>query len=51
MSGAAPLPGGGVPGRGLKSDQPLGSLLALPHIGNNSDPGGGEPTIPQVTPV
>ena len=45
---AATLPGGGVPGRGLKSDQPPGSLCAPPCPGQNSDTGGREPTVPQV---
>ena len=47
----APVTGGGVPGRGLKPDQPPGSLFAPPHAGHNSDPGGREPTAPQVPPV
>ena len=45
---AAPVPSGGFPWRGLKSDQPPGSLCAPPHGGHNSDPGGGKPTVPQV---
>ena len=40
-SAAASVPGGGVSGRGFESDQPLGSLCAPPHIGHNSDLGGG----------
>ena len=36
---AAPVPSGGVPGRGLESEQPTGSLFAPPHAGYNSDPG------------
>ena len=51
MSVVAPVPGRGVPGRGLGSDQPPGSICALPHTGHNSDPGGGEPTVPHVPPV
>ena len=38
---ASPMPGRGVPGRGLKSYQPLGSLCASPRARHNSDPGGG----------
>ena len=41
----------GVPGRGLISDQPLGSLFTPPLTEHNSDPVGGEPTVPQVLPV
>ena len=37
---ASSVPGRGLPGRGLKSDQPPGSLCALPRAGHNSDPGG-----------
>ena len=48
---AAPVPGGGVPGRVLESDQSPDSLFALPHAGQNSDPGGGETTVLQVPPV
>ena len=48
---AAPVSGRGVPGRGFKSDQPPGSLCAPPQAGNNRDPGGREPTLPQVPQV
>ena len=41
----AQVPGRGVPGRGLKLDQPPGSLCAPPHTGHNCDPGGREPTF------
>ena len=44
----APVPGGGVPMRGLKSKQPTASLCTPPRAGHNSDPGGGKPTVPQV---
>ena len=45
------VPGTGVPGRGFKSDQPTGSLCALPRAGHNIDPGLKEPTLPQVPQV
>ena len=35
----APVPGSGVPGRVVKSDQPLDSLFAPPRAGYNCDPG------------
>ena len=38
---AAPVPGRGVPGWGVKSDQPLDSLLTPPRVGYNCDSGGG----------
>ena len=38
---AAPVPGRGVPGWGINSDQPPGSLCAPPLAGRNFDPGGG----------
>ena len=48
MSIVAPVLGRGVPGRGFKSDQHLGSLLEPPHAGHNSDPGGGELNLTEV---
>ena len=36
-----PVPSRGVPGRGIKRDQPLGSLYEPTHAGQNCDPGGG----------
>ena len=46
-----PVPGREVPGKGLKLYQPLGSLCSQPCAGHNSDPGGGEPTVPHVPPL
>ena len=48
---AAPVTGGGVPGRGLKSDQPPGSLWTPPRAGHNNDTGGGELNVRQVPPL
>ena len=50
-SATAPVPGGGVPGRVFKLDQPPGSLCAPPRTEHNSDPGGRELDLPQVPPV
>ena len=41
MSVAAPVPDRGVPGWGIKSDQPPGSIFTPPRAGHNRDPGGG----------
>ena len=38
---SGPVTSRGVPGWGLKSDQPPGSLCAPPRMGHNRDPGGG----------
>ena len=38
---AALVPGSGVPGWGVKSDQPLDSIYTPPRPGHNCDPGGG----------
>ena len=41
MSVADMVPGRGVPMWGVKTNQLLGSLCALPCVGYNYDPGGG----------
>ena len=43
--------GRGVPERGVESEHPPDSLCTPPRAGDNCDPGGGSPTIPQVLPV
>ena len=48
QSVTTPVPSRRVSWGGVKPDQPLGSLFALPRAGQNFDPGGGEPTLPQM---